>query len=54
MYMSFLVNFGGHYRFIVLQLLSLNKLMFLSKFQLSMTIFHHKLLTREERVLANV
>jgi hypothetical protein len=35
----------------VWQILSLSD--FSSKFQSSMTIFHHKLLTREGRILAN-
>ena len=51
-YLSFLVIFLGDNRFIVLQLLSLTKWIFI-QIQSSMTIFHHKLLTREGRVLAN-
>ena len=48
-------NFLGvlvDYRFSVLQLLSLSN-GFSFKFQSSMKIFHHKLLTGEGRVLAN-
>ena len=42
----------GHYRFTMLQLLSPNKYFFI-QFQSSLIIFHHKLLTREGKVLAN-
>lgn len=52
-YLSFLVNFWGDYRFTVLQSLSMElpSDFFTSNFQPSMTKFHHKLLTRECRVL---
>ena len=49
-YLSFLVIFREDCRVTVLQSLSITKS---SNFQSSMTIFHHKLLTREDRVLTN-
>jgi hypothetical protein len=45
-------NFLRDYRFSVLHILSLTN-RFSSKFQSSMTIVYHKLLTREGRILAN-
>ena len=41
-YLSFLVDKFGHYRLIMVQLLSLTKWIFLFIFQSSMTIFHYK------------